>query len=266
MILINIPLRNLHYQVVYGITITTYTPSNPSYNCLILTWYCPLFVGFFWIQEMVYHLLHQDTLDTPIKEKDALANRLPFLEHEFRNTDPLTLLEDMPRPRAMKSHLPPQFFGKQLGENRNKTKILLWVQDPKDVMVNYHCFWNEKGGYFNFPKLEWEKFYDLFKKKVLFEGDWMDTNAAWLNEFDGQDNFLMLRYEDAAQDLEGTVKKLAKFLGVKCNGFKASRVAHVLPYDVRREWGDRWTEEQQKHLEDRYKAEMKGTALEGVYV
>ena len=38
----------------------------------------------------------------------------------------------------------------------------------------------DQGQIFEFPVLEWREFFDIFKNKQLFEGDWFDMHESWV--------------------------------------------------------------------------------------
>ena len=72
-------------------------------------------IGFIWLQEVLWFLHNQKELNKLNTSKtEPLAFRVPFLEHEFRNIEPLTLLKKYPSPRLMKSHLSRHHLEKQM--------------------------------------------------------------------------------------------------------------------------------------------------------
>lgn len=146
-----------------------------------------------------------------------------------------------------------------------QVKIILWVQDPKSMLKNYHKFWVVCGGAFGFPSVTWEKFYELFQDKQLFEGDWFDMNRSWMEQFAGKDNFMVLHYEDVAKDLDGTVNKLAEFVDLpnrESITFKLQKCAYMQPFDKQPDWKGTLSPEQIKTVNDMVKEKMAGTGLD----
>ncbi|ELT98967.1 hypothetical protein CAPTEDRAFT_219198 [Capitella teleta] len=223
--------------------------------------------GFLWVQEALWHAHNMDTLAVPIKDKSPLCIRLPFLEHEFRNVEPMSLLKDMESPRIMKTHLEYKHLQKQMEGFEDKIKIILWVQDPRKVLKNYHKFWSVCGAGFGFPLVSWEKFFQLFKDKQLFEGDWFEMNRSWIDTFSARGNLLVLTYEDVVNDLDGTVQKLAEFTDVPDwdkKLFKLQKCTYMQPYDKKPDT-EGYTEEQLQIVKDMINAKMGGTGLDKLY-
>lgn len=101
--------------------------------------------GFLWVQEVLWHMFNLDTLKTPIKDKEPLCIRVPFLEHEFRNVEPMSLLRDMPAPRIMKTHLSYNFLEKQFGNLKDKVSERRLTLSSS-VSALHHSIWVSQSG------------------------------------------------------------------------------------------------------------------------
>lgn len=220
--------------------------------------------SFFWLQEVIWHLHNLDTVDVPIAQKPALATRLPFLEHEFKNADPAKILNAYKPPRLIKSHLPYRLLEKQLRGVEDKVKIILWTLDPKDVVPNYHNMWNNVGAaYFNFPHVTWEHFFNLFRAEKLYEGDWFDMNLSWVNRMGGKSNFLQLSHEETkARPLAETVRHVADFCGTTVTDTQVEKILGLKEYDVPIGWKTCYSDEQKQCVEQRCREKLPGTSLE----
>ena len=187
--------------------------------------------------------------------------RVPFLEHEFRNKKPSVILNSYPKPRLLKTHLPYSFLKKQLEPLKDKVKVILWTLEPKGSIGNYHNFWNTKCKFFDFPEIAWEKFFQLFQKKQLFEGDWYDTNTSWVDVMGGQDNFLWLPYEQAKKDVSATTRLMADFCGIRLSTFKLEKLAYVVDYDPVVPSKERFTIEQAEIVDQMTKEKLDKSPL-----
>merc|ERR1712126_60582 len=126
------------------------------------------------------------------------------------HVDSLNIAETMESPRLLKTHLPPDFFQKPLGNTQ--AKFVVVMRNIKDNLVSYYHFYmnnktlgNLEGGF--------AEFFDLFRNKRLAWGDWFDMNVQWWALRDNP-NLHFVKYEDLRNDVLAEIKKIAKFLGV----------------------------------------------------
>jgi len=125
-------------------------------------------------------------------------------------------LARMPAPRVLKSH---EHYNHQYG------KVVYIVRDPRDVAVSY---------YYHHLKLKtFNETYplDYFVKKFI-SGGWDDFSTwgkhvdGWLNR-QGDDDFLLLRYEDLKEKLEIVLGDIVRFINVPCDEHK---VRHAIQW------------------------------------
>ena len=213
-----------------------------------------------WLQEVVWHLLHPDQLQS---EKASIGQRVPHLDHAFFGTKlPKHFFLETPPPRVFKSRLPARMLYRHL---TGKVKVIFWTMDPREMLVKYHDFYNNKGKILNFPPIDFNHFFKLFQEQQLFEGDWFDTTLSFL-PYVNNDNFLFLRQEEAAKDLRGTVRKLAQFLEIDVSDGQLTDVEKVAPFDDVGGWQRYISEEQLQWYRRKYAQMMADTILESTYL
>ncbi|OWF41437.1 amine sulfotransferase-like [Mizuhopecten yessoensis] len=128
----------------------------------------------------------------------------------FLDYNEIDLLDNLPSPRLLASHLTFDQLPRQVREG--KGKVLLITRNPKDVAVSYHIFMTK----LNAPdyKGSWEGFLRFYSEGRMLYGSWFDAFFDWENTkatYKG-DNILYLIYEDMKQDLLANVTKIAAFL------------------------------------------------------
>lgn len=226
-----------------------------------ITWFT--FPGVQWSQEVIYHIYHPDQID--VKEKTDLGFRVPFFDREhLRKHQPWDLLKDL-KPRLMKTHLQEKVIGEKL--KRSKCKVIFQSMNPRNALIKYQHLCNMLGKKFlNWIPIDWDDYFEAFKRNQLIEGDWFDFTLGWL-PYLNQDNFLVLTYEEAAKDLEGTVRKIAKFLEKDLTDEQVKKIAAIKPYDNTGpvEPSKKFTPEQMAFFNDHYKKKMAGTPFENLY-
>ncbi len=168
--------------------------------------------GTVWIQEALWLLYHN--ADTDLARSIPLLKRFPALEHQFLPGNPAGIVNSLesarttPPPHLMKTRLPASFFRMQV-ESGN-TKAIAILRNPKDVLVSQFNFYRMNRGY-KFDK-SWDYFFDMFRAKHLFWGDWFDHVLSWWSLKD-QSNVHIVFYEDMKRNLRAEVTKMAAFTG-----------------------------------------------------
>ena len=137
--------------------------------------------------------------------------------------------------------------------------------DPRKTLINYHNMYNTKGKLLDFPPIDFNHFFDLFKEGQLFEGDWFDTTLSFL-PYVGSDNFLFLRYEQVATDQRGTVRNVADFFGIHISERQLDELVGGVQFDVVADWRLYFSNEKLQWYRRKYEQMMKGTDLETTYL
>ncbi|KAM7283923.1 sulfotransferase ssu-1-like [Ixodes scapularis] len=127
--------------------------------------------------------------------------RTPFIE--LLGTQ---ILEAVPPPRLMKTHLPLARL-----HYSDRAKYVYVARNPWDCCVSF--FYHTKM----LPVLEYqdgtfETFFDLFISGQTDHGDFFEHVMPWYQRR-AEPNFLFLTHEELKEDPRGTVLKLAGFLG-----------------------------------------------------
>ncbi|XP_059174337.1 sulfotransferase 1E1-like [Physella acuta] len=154
--------------------------------------------GTHWLSEIISMLVngcHRLTKDT--------MKHLEYL--------PVEVLDSMPSPRVICSHLPyPRI---PLDFHRKRAKIVVCMRNPRDVAVSYFKFisnlnfWNYSG--------YWDGFVPLFINGNLPYNSWFEHTDTWLKVArSGKHNIHVVFYEDLHRDFNSTVSRLADFLDV----------------------------------------------------
>ena len=137
------------------------------------------------------------------------------------NLDP----NELPRPRAFKSHFP---YGRMVCGPPNTTpcKYIYTSRNPKDVFVS--LYFMMKWAYR--PQLEWDSFWDAYIAGNLYYGDYMDHLLSWWSHRN-DDNVLFLKYEDMKKDLKQHISKIASFIGKELPDDKISAIADLASFE-----------------------------------
>jgi len=144
----------------------------------------------------------------------APEKHLPFhlMELAFKINPNLNMFlddfETLPSPRTASSHLDVSFFKKAL--ETKKTKFIVVLRNPKDVMVSYYYFFQTQPFLGHFPGT-----FDDFMEMVQAGRvpDWFDWIQGWW-QYKDHPNVIFVKYEDMKKDLATEIKRLAKFLNI----------------------------------------------------
>ena len=191
-------------------------------------------------------------------------------------------IDNLPRPRTMKSHFPYDLFPCGL-PHETPCKYIYMARNPKDVAASFYCAL--KQAYF--PDLEWDTFL-----KYQFEGIWfgnhLDNVLSWWSHRN-EKNVLFLKYEDRVKDLAGQIEQIAAFMGAELSSDALSKVVELArfkemkkddrvnnswdknfdkdgePTFLRKgvvgDWKNFFTPEQSRQMDIQYE-KLKGTGLE----
>ncbi len=145
------------------------------------------------------------------------------------------VLRRLPRPRVLKSH---ECFDPRY------QKVIYIVRDPRDVAVsNYHWELKLRSIPEGYPI---EQFVPRWMKPEFWPriGSWADHVASWVSTRQGQDGFLLLRYEQLQQDPHRELAKVAEFLGFPASPERVKRAVALSSAEhmreLERKQGNRW--------------------------
>ena len=179
-----------------------------------------------WTRFLVGNLIYQD-------EPVTFLNVERLVPDMYKTAD--WVMRRLPRPRVLKSH---ECFDPRY------PKIIYIVRDPRDVAVsNYHWELKLRSIREGYPI---EEFVPRWMKPDFWPriGSWADHAASWLAPRQGQDGFLLMRYEDLQQDPHRELEKLARFLGLSADSERVRRAVELSSAEhmrkLERKQGARW--------------------------
>ncbi len=131
------------------------------------------------------------------------------------------MLKRAPRPRVLKSHdaFNPRF-----------RRVIYIVRDPRDVAVSYFHY---------SKKMRWvaqDAEYDDYMPEFLDGrldrfGSWGENIASWLGARRGNDEFLIVRYEDLIADARAALVPITAFLGIQASDETYARALEMSSID-----------------------------------
>jgi hypothetical protein len=126
------------------------------------------------------------------------------------------------RPRVIKSH--------ECFDPRYK-KIIYIVRDPRDVFISYYEFQLKRRVISDDCRLE--EFLPRFMESAIEPkmGSWRDHVVSWIATRGGQENFLLLRYEEMLSNPQREATKIASFLGLDSQPERIGRAVELSSAD-----------------------------------
>ena len=131
-------------------------------------------------------------------------------------------LRAFPRPRVIKSH--------ECFDPRYK-KVIYIVRDPRDVLISYYEYQLKRRVISE--DLSLEEFVPRFMASEIEPkiGSWRDHVVSWMATRGGQENFLLLRYEEMLANTQKETTKIASFLGLDSNPERIARAVALSSAD-----------------------------------
>lgn len=179
--------------------------------------------GTTWTMNIVYQLLNGGTPDF----EDVYAE-VPWIEFVTRPGQPmeelLAQLDAMPadKPRAFKTHSAPPDLPFFNAEADKKLKYLVVARNPEEALVSFRPFlgkhndaWFDLWG---MPKAgmyrdDFPGFYNEVIAPAGMQGMFFGFMAAWW-QLRHEPNVMFIHFSDMKRDHEGSVRKIADFLGI----------------------------------------------------
>ncbi|KAK5650682.1 hypothetical protein RI129_001711 [Pyrocoelia pectoralis] len=170
--------------------------------------------GTTWAQEMIW--LIKNDLDYE-GAKEYLHIRFPTIEKSgievnlprCYEPDSIEFCKNMRRPRAIKTHLSPEYLPEQLLNDEKEVKTVYIARNVKDVCLSTYYYFRDKLN-LNLGSLE---HYGKVMMRGTFprENYWNHVLYLWNRRY--EKNILFIKYEDMKSDLRAVIRKVSTFLG-----------------------------------------------------
>lgn len=154
--------------------------------------------GTTWMQHIVFSIFSDGVAPQNMME---FMMKAPFLELVGAE-----LVEKMPRPGAIKTHLP---YDKQ--PFHSDAKYIYVARNPYDCCVSFY-YHTKNLPFYSFENGTFDDFFDMFIEGKVDFGDYFDHLLSWY-EHRSDPNVFFITYEDLKRDTRSCVLKLAEFLG-----------------------------------------------------
>ncbi|XP_038107835.1 sulfotransferase 1A1 [Culex quinquefasciatus] len=186
--------------------------------------------GTTWTQEMVWLIAHD--LDYETATKVHLTERSVFLElntffTDLEVPDTISLIEQMPRPRHIKSHLPLALLPKQLWTV--KPKIVYTARNPTDVTTSYMHHYRHLHGF----QGSQQDFLDaILADRLNWCPQVKHATEFWRLAENRRDHVLFLHFEDMKRNMSEVLEKVGDFFGKSLSSEEVERLEKHLSFEV----------------------------------
>ncbi|XP_069708608.1 sulfotransferase 6B1 isoform X2 [Phaenicophaeus curvirostris] len=219
------------------------------------------------------HIL-SDLILTTIQSK-PVSTELPFIE--CGDPDKYQRMKHIPSPRILAIHLNYDYLPRSIF--KNKAKILVLFQNPKDTAVSFFHFHNNVP---NVPSYSsWDEFFSEFMNGKVGWGSYFDRAVIW-NKHIEDENIMVITYEDLKEDLTASVKQIAEIFGFSPTAEEIQCIAENATFQAVKEkahethgvvgsnlfrkgvvgdWKSLFTEAQNQEMDAKFKECLEGTKL-----
>jgi hypothetical protein len=178
--------------------------------------------GTTWLQMIVYQLVTQGR-----GEFEHILQVSPFLEQLSDKRDAERLLDSLPSPRILKTHL---LYG-ELNPPAD-SRVIYVTRNASDTLRSlYHHECLVEGFHLDF---------ESFFREVMDGGDsWFSHLESWWPHRNDP-NVLHVRYEDLVADLEGGLRRIATFCGLTLDESRMGELMEKCGFQYMKQHNDRF--------------------------
>jgi len=152
------------------------------------------------LMQMIVYQLTTDGRDFPH------INRVcPWIEVAFERNE-MAFVEQLPSPRCFKTHLTPNRLPIETG------RYIFILRDVRDVIVSAYHHNRLLGADITLDQMT-QRFLKSADHRFSFLPSWFRFVESWWRYRD-RPNVLFVSYESMVADLEGTIRQVARFLGL----------------------------------------------------
>ena len=175
--------------------------------------------GTTWMQQIV-RLIRNNGVQDDVKIDKAA----PWLEG--LSMFPELNVNNLPRPRAFKSHMPYNLC--PCGPpNTTPCKYIYVMRNPKDITVSAY-FHNVRNPFY--PDNGWDAYWKNFIAGEVEYGNYFDHVLSWWPHRDDE-NVLVMKYEDMKKDLPAAVSQVASFMGADVSSDVIAKIATLTDFE-----------------------------------
>ncbi|XP_058066588.1 luciferin sulfotransferase-like [Anopheles bellator] len=183
--------------------------------------------GTTWTQEMMWLLDHD--LDYRTAADINLLQRSIFMEFSTLvpaiEEDTVSLVEQMSRPRHIKSHLPMALLPKQLWTVR--PRIVYCARNPKDMVTSFYHHYRHLHQYTGSKEAFLEA---ILEDQMIFLPQIAHTLDFWALR--SEPNILFIHYEQMKRDLASVLELASAFIGKSYTKQQLALLEEHLSFDV----------------------------------
>ncbi|KAK2635993.1 hypothetical protein Ddye_030785 [Dipteronia dyeriana] len=165
--------------------------------------------GTTWLKALTYTIANRSryTLEnTPLLTTPS-HDLVPFTDLEIYSKNQSSILEDLPTPRILATHLPYASLPQSI--INSNCRIVYLCRNPLDQFTSYWHFVLQPAD----PVSIDEAFEKFCQGVTMFGPVWDHELGYWKASLEKSNNVLFLKYEDLKEDIIYSTKKLADFIG-----------------------------------------------------
>uniref|UniRef100_H3AII6 Sulfotransferase n=1 Tax=Latimeria chalumnae TaxID=7897 RepID=H3AII6_LATCH len=183
--------------------------------------------GTTWMQEIVDMIYKEG--DAEVCKRAPVYERMPFLEWPSIPPMPsgIEVLDGMPSPRVIKTHLQFKHVPKSFWENN--CKMIYMARNPKDNLVSYYHF--ERMTLTQIDPGTWEEYLGNFMQgnELFFSKFYKQTNNLKKKKI--QRNVLYIFFENSFQNPKREILKVLTFLGRELPDDVVEKIVHHTSFE-----------------------------------